>query len=241
MRYNKWSFIVVPNQEALKWKDSLLQCVYMWICKFADEEWVCYPSYQTIADCAWCSRRTVVSKINKLVSEWLLQKTSRYKNKKQQSNLYQIMLRGAGDALPSAGDSPLRGAGDAHRTTTTSFNYPKELKERVLSYTKNEQILELIKEFIDNRKKMKKPLWDNSLKRMLNKLDKLAKTDEHKILLLEEAVDKCWLTVYPLKEEKRQQVQQPRKETRQEKKKREREQKIYREELWLVNALTEEF
>lgn len=127
MKYKKWDYIVVPNQEVLKWKDALLQCVYMWVCKFANDDWVCFPSYQTIADCAWCSRRTVVRKIKELVKIWLLQKTNRYKEKKQKSNLYQIMLRGDTVTPPSDRESPPRGDTDAHRTTTNNWTPPPKV------------------------------------------------------------------------------------------------------------------
>lgn len=136
MKYTKWSFIVVPNQESLKGKDSVLQCVYMWVCKFADEEWICYPSYQTIADCSGCSRRTVVTKINDLVSLWLLGKSSRFYENKQQSNLYQIMLicgsdslRGAGDAPPSAGIA-LPPVQEMHTELLPPFNSTTELSSK---------------------------------------------------------------------------------------------------------------
>jgi hypothetical protein len=39
------------------------------------------------------------------------------------------------------------------------------------------------------RVKVKAPLTDTAMKRMLTKLDKLAKTDEHKIAILEQSVD----------------------------------------------------
>lgn len=55
-------------------------------------------------------------------------------------------------------------------------------------------------EFTEMRKKIKKPLTSSALKRLLARLDKLAKNDEEKVAILNQSVDHCWQDVYPLKE-----------------------------------------
>lgn len=140
MKYNKWSFITVPNKQVLKGKDSLLQCVYMRVCSFADEEGICFPSYQTIADHAGCSKSTVTKKIKILIGLWLLAKTNRFKNNEQQSNLYQLLLQGIpSDTTPIPSDTMGGIPSDGHRTKSTSLTkstellgHPKELESSLV-------------------------------------------------------------------------------------------------------------
>lgn len=50
------------------------------------------------------------------------------------------------------------------------------------------------------RIKIKKPLTPRSEQMILNSLEKLGKTEEEKIALLEQSTLKCRLDIYPLKE-----------------------------------------
>ncbi len=93
MKYEKGSFLVVPNKERMKGKHPLLQAVYIRVCSFANDEGICFPSYQKIWECAWCDRRTVIRKVKELLEMGVLKKTKRRKNEKQTSNEYQIMIR----------------------------------------------------------------------------------------------------------------------------------------------------
>ena len=70
------------------------------------------------------------------------------------------------------------------------------------SYTKNDVLRVTIKDFIRMRSTIKKPLTDRALKTMLTKLDSLGNNDEEKILILENSIENCWLSVYELKNKK---------------------------------------
>ena len=50
------------------------------------------------------------------------------------------------------------------------------------------------------RKSIKKPVTERGLKGILNKLDKLATTDDIKIKILENSIENCWRGVFPLKD-----------------------------------------
>ena len=50
------------------------------------------------------------------------------------------------------------------------------------------------------RKSIKKPVTERALKGILNKLDKLATTDDIKIKILENSIENCWQGVFPLKD-----------------------------------------
>ena len=54
-----------------------------------------------------------------------------------------------------------------------------------------------IKDFKEHRQKLRKPMTDHAVDLLLKKLDTLATTDEGKIALIETAIEKGWLSVYP--------------------------------------------
>ena len=86
--------------------------------------------------------------------------------------------------------------------------YKKEKPDSVYSviteYTDNEKLITAIKDFSKFRKAIKAPMTDRALQLCLNKLDKLADTDELKIAILEQSIERGWKGLYPLKEEQKQ-------------------------------------
>lgn len=85
-------------------------------------------------------------------------------------------------------------------------NNKKEKKKTDLDilineYTSNSFLQETIIDFIKMRKSIKKPVTERALKGILNKLDKLATTDDIKIKILENSIENCWQGVFPLKKD----------------------------------------
>lgn len=56
-----------------------------------------------------------------------------------------------------------------------------------------------LEEFKQMRKSIKKPLTENALSRLINRLNEMANSDEEKIAILNQSVDHCWQDIYPLK------------------------------------------
>lgn len=67
-------------------------------------------------------------------------------------------------------------------------------------YTSNSFLQETIIDFMKMRKSIKKPVTERALKGILNKLDRLATTDDIKIKILENSIENCWRGVFPLKD-----------------------------------------
>ena len=62
------------------------------------------------------------------------------------------------------------------------------------------ELLSAFTEFAEMRKTIKKPITtEATVKRILNKLDKLADTDADKVKILNQSTDNCWQDVYELK------------------------------------------
>lgn len=69
----------------------------------------------------------------------------------------------------------------------------------IKEYTNNDNLIETLKDFVEMRKAIKKPLTDRALKGILNKLDKLAENEDIKIKILEQSIENCWAGVFELK------------------------------------------
>ena len=133
MKFSKWSFIIAPNKHTLKKEKPFVQSVYFWLCDFMDEDMSCFPSFQTLAEYAGCSRRTCIEAIKRLMEIWVVRKEPRYKNNEQMTNVYFVNIKeetchpSAGDALPSEQDALPPSAGDAHRSTPILLNSLNEV------------------------------------------------------------------------------------------------------------------
>ena len=65
-------------------------------------------------------------------------------------------------------------------------------------------VQEAIKSFMAMRKKQKKPMTDNAINRLCQKLKKLSSNPGDQIKILNRSEDNCWLDIYPLKQDKPQ-------------------------------------
>jgi predicted phage replisome organizer len=66
-----------------------------------------------------------------------------------------------------------------------------------------ENVRSAFNDFAKMRKtKLKKPMTDNAVKRMLNKLNSLSTDESIQIAILNQSEDNCWLDIYPLKTDK---------------------------------------
>ena len=61
------------------------------------------------------------------------------------------------------------------------------------------ELEDTIRDFIDMRKKIKKPMTSKALELLLRNLKKLTNLEEEKIAILNQSIEHGWQTVYPLK------------------------------------------
>ena len=66
------------------------------------------------------------------------------------------------------------------------------------------EVKEAFKSFMAMRKKKKKEMTDNAVKRMLKKLKELSSNPQEQVKILNQSEDNCWLDIYPLKTDKPQ-------------------------------------
>ena len=81
-------------------------------------------------------------------------------------------------------------------------NNKKTLTTSVESLIDGVECVELrqaLNDFCKMRKSIKKPVTVRAMQILLNKLDKMAENDKDKISILEQSIEHCWQSVYPLK------------------------------------------
>jgi len=131
MKYEKGTFVTVPNIQALQILPPASQALFMWLCSYADADGSCFPSRALLAENLKCSVRAIDTHLAKLVEEGFIEKENRFKDNKKTSNAYQILLVSSADSAHTlAQNLPIPRADSAHRTKPTEPN-PKELKKHV--------------------------------------------------------------------------------------------------------------
>ena len=80
-------------------------------------------------------------------------------------------------------------------------NKKKDLESLIDAYTENDSLKSAIHDFIEFRKQIKAPLTDKALTLSLNKLDKLANTDDDlKISIINQSIERGWRGLFEVKE-----------------------------------------
>jgi hypothetical protein len=76
-------------------------------------------------------------------------------------------------------------------------------KKRIVKESKEKSALEIaVDDFIDFRKKIRKPMTDRAVELLFINLDKLAQDDETKIAIINQSILKGWQGVFSLKQER---------------------------------------
>lgn len=93
IKYEKGTFITVPNINNMDGKPSEMQSIFIWLCKYANDEGTCFPARRTLAKRAGCSLASVDKYLKQLEDDGFIKKTTRSTNiNGQTSNLYQLQI-----------------------------------------------------------------------------------------------------------------------------------------------------
>lgn len=150
MRYIKGDYFIVPNRQALRGLNCRDQATFVALCSMADEEGVCWPSFQHIADTAGMSRTSAVESIKVLEDAGFIERTKRgRKDGSQTSNEYQICLNFRPPSTP--GD-----LGVVRQATTNDNHYEQQ---SLTSETKVSQESDFSIETVDDNGDPYTPRW----------------------------------------------------------------------------------
>lgn len=186
MKYEKWTFVVIPNIKQLEWKSPVLQTIYMWICYYSNQDWLCFPSQKTLAKNVWVSNNTLKTYLKELEKLWLLCRERRYKDNQEITSMYQVLIGvstidiGVGQPLGEGVSTIEGGVGqplptelNVSLTKSNELNLSKD-KETGVSVVRVDksdkdinELLFLIKREVENQWKIYKA-WKNERQRARN-------------------------------------------------------------------------
>lgn len=142
MRYQKGSFIVVPNSEELKGLHVAAQALYLWLCYHANQEGECFPSRKRLAMLCSISVDQVDIQMKTLVDRGLVLKEKRKSGAKNETNLYSVVVGGVADTV---------GEGSRYRRLGVADTVGSELNQSLTQSTE-ELIAEKTEKFIEDVK-----------------------------------------------------------------------------------------
>lgn len=114
MKYEKGSFIIVPNRASVLGVSGMSQALYMWLCFHANQDGECFPSRSTLAEYLHCSVRSIDEYIKELSEAGLVIKENRFNDNEQSTNKYILPLWGGVKFAPPRANSALPRANSAH-------------------------------------------------------------------------------------------------------------------------------
>ena len=109
-------------------------------------------------------------------------------------------------------DTMILGQNDTTNTNVYTMSNKKEKAKTEIDLVideanYNNELKNMIYEFIKMRKTIKKPMTTIAVKRLINKLDKFTINDKEKIQILDKSIFNSWQDIYPLKPEEKQEVE----------------------------------
>ena len=200
------------RDKSLKANTKILLLVLM---TYENKEGFAYPSQPRLIEETGLSKNTLLKCLNELEEKGYIKRVK----EKGENNKYYInssIKIDTGSSIKidttkeeSSIKNDTRGSIkiDTLEVLSTSNKKEKENKKSnidkiIEAYTKNDLLVEAIRDFIKMRSTIKKPLTDRALKGILNKLDTFASNDLDKVEILENSIMNCWQGVFELKNKK---------------------------------------
>ena len=200
------------RDKSLKANTKILLLVLM---TYENKEGFAYPSQPRLIEETGLSKNTLLKCLNELEEKGYIK---RVKEKGENNKYYinssikidtstSIKINTSEDITSIKNDTRGSIKIDTLEVLNTSNKKEKENKKSnidkiIEAYTKNDLLVEAIRDFIKMRSTIKKPLTDRALKGILNKLDNFTNNDLDKIEILENSIMNCWQGVFELKNKK---------------------------------------
>ena len=199
------------NYEGLKANTKILLLVLM--THRNREKGYAYPSQSTLIKKTGLSKNTLLKCLDELEKEGYIK---RFKEKGENNKYYidiNFINSKVGTSIKNDTSSSIKNdTGGSIKINTLKVRDISNKKEKenkksnidkiIETYTKNDLLIEAIRDFIKMRSTIKKPLTDRALKGILNKLDTFASNDLDKVEILENSIMNCWQGVFELKNKK---------------------------------------
>ena len=200
------------RDKSLKANTKILLLVLM---TYENKEGFAYPSQPRLIEETGLSKNTLLKCLNELEEKGYIK---RIKEKGENNKYYinssikidtstSIKINTSEDVTSIKNDTRGSIKINTLEVLNTSNKKEKENKKSnidkiIEAYTKNDLLVEAIRDFIKMRSTIKKPITDRALKGILNKLDSFAVNDLDKVEILENSIMNCWQGVFELKNKK---------------------------------------
>ena len=213
MESNKNYYAVIPA--TVRYDKNLMfgaKLLYGEITALCNENGYCWASNSYFEELYQVSKQTVINWINSLKKGGYINTQVEYDSKSKmvkQRKIFicDIRIKPINDNLTTPSQKNLTTPSQKNLTynntviNNTVINIKENIKRKVLDYTENEQLIQVLYRFIDSRKNMKNPMSEYAVTLLLNKLDRFTESEETKIEILNQSILNGWKSVYPLKEE----------------------------------------
>ena len=198
------------RDKSLKANTKILLLVLM---TYENKEGFAYPSQPRLIEETGLSKNTLLKCLNELEEKGYIKRVK----EKGENNKYYINSSIKINTSTSIKINTSKDAGSIKNDTRGSIkidtlevlntsnkkeNKKTNIDKIIEAYTKNDLLVEAIRDFIKMRSSIKKPLTDRGLKGILNKLDTFATNDLDKVEILENSIMNCWQGVFELKNKK---------------------------------------
>ena len=173
MYYEKGTFTTVPNITKLEGKSPFLQTIYLWICKFSNENGVCYPSQKRLSEVTGMSIDSCRRYLKELEDLGILARERRYSNNQEISSNYYIVVGGSSQQ-GGGGSSQHDGTKPTFLTKPTIIS--KDIKASPPTYGNQDitKLLEAIRQTIKiddfKENKLMQRNFGNTLNNLLGKI-----------------------------------------------------------------------
>lgn len=163
----------------------------------ANEKGECWPSLKNISEQCEVSQKTVVEHIKKLEKLGFVEKTNRFNKNGKTSNLYKLNIQEfQSKPCEESSTTHVKNRKEPCEESSTT-PYEDISHESVSSFNQSIEPVsqERLKEFIDHRKKIKKPMTDLAITKFKNKLTKLKSSGYDIDAMLDDAIINGWQSV----------------------------------------------
>lgn len=147
------------------------------------------------------SKPTVDKAIKSLIEKGLVIKNATSINDVQ-INRYKVSLQGVKKLYGGSKESLPPSKEILQGGSKESLHNNNNNKINIKYYSDNKELDTAIKDFIDHRKNMRKPMTDRAIDLFIKKLNGLSTSESKQILMINTAIERGWMTVYPIKEDR---------------------------------------
>jgi len=160
MKYEKGSFITVPNTKALKGTDPQAQCLFMWICCHANQSGECFPSRKLLADETGMSIASVMRSTKILEEKGIIKKTIRKQGDRNLTNIYEVIIGECPAEEPAAPGLPAKIKDVEQKTVEFIAEVEKVFAGMELNEGQKNEIKKFISYWTEPNKSKTKIKWE---------------------------------------------------------------------------------